>query len=276
MDSTLVSVVGEHAPVFREMLCHYRGLGVSNYTIHSHSTHTSNNCSNLSVASDYGIEIRSNIIGPWHFALNTVLYTLSRAHNPQAWFILADQDEFQVYPDGLAAALEFCDRRGYDYIEGILIDRIASDGRLREVSGPRTLWEQYPLGGIVSGRIGGACINKIVAARGHVRLTHGQHHAISGKGCPVAAMYVPVHHFKWVESIERSMRSRSTLNAQYSAECKRIVAHLSRHGAFDISDRELLLAPCTPDYPYLDRLREWRHNAQLFSPDLAMRLAQSP
>jgi hypothetical protein len=200
-----------------------------------------------------------------------MLYSRARTGQPDDWFIIADQDELQHYPDGIHCAIDYCNRHGYDYIEGCLIDRIASDGLLPSVAGDIALADQFPLAGIVSAVLAGTCVNKIVAARGHVKLVHGQHYALSGIGCPVAHLYVQVHHFKWTAHLIPSLVARLSDQGRYSVECRRLMSYFERHERIDVTDPELLLAPCAVDYLHWPTLKQWRETAAFFSPDLAAR-----
>lgn len=283
MNITLITVVGGYAGILPHMLAHYKSLGVNEILIHAHGlTRDDEILSEIEhAASEAGATIASVHTGPWFAAMNQALYMLSRSTRPGDWFVLADQDELQAYPDGLVDVIEFCDRKGYTFVEGCIIDRLAKDGTLPKVSSDRPVWEQFPLGALVSGRLLHSVINKVVAVRGSVMLSEGQHHASSGVGCPVSSMYVPVHHFKWVDALLPQLKARVAFNQEflgaraamdlYGKECKRFLEHYERHGGIDVSDPSLMAAPCDPLYPFWNKLKEWRSMAGAFSAELALR-----
>ena len=282
MNIRLVTVVGAYAGMLPHMLSHYRSLGVEEFIIHAHaSTCEDRVLSEIREITDaYGGQVASVNVGPWLTGMNAALYTSSRAERPEDWFILADQDELQVYPDSLKSIINYCERYGYTFIEGSLIDRISETGRLNEVQTGVPVWEQFPLGAMISGRLLGSVINKIVAVKGGVQLIDGQHRAYSGFGCPPSSVYVPVHHFKWVAGVEVQLENRVALNRRlrppstdlYTAECERFLAYYRENGCFKVDEPRLMVARCSPHYAYWETIREWRMSAPYFSPDLAANL----
>jgi hypothetical protein len=263
------TLVGGITDVLPYMLSHYEQMGIEDMAVHARADPGDEQALDAiaAVARERHIEVRSRIVAPWHFAMNTVLHAACRSQHSSDWFVVADQDEFQLYPDGLGEAVKYCDRHGFDYIEGCLVDRISSSGRLVDVDCSRPLWGQYPIGCIASAVVAGSCINKIVAARGGVRLSNGQHHALSGRGCPVGSLYIAVHHFKWTTAVLGSLVKRVNLS-QYSAECQRLLGNVCHDDAFDLDDDRLLCARCEPDYPFIEKLAAWRASARYFSQEL--------
>ncbi|SES39288.1 Glycosyl transferase family 2 [Tranquillimonas rosea] len=64
-----------------------------------------------------------------------------------AWVLSADVDELHVYPDGIAPVLDEMETRGFDWLQGPMIDRLAADGRLRPVEPGTDIFAQFPLEG---------------------------------------------------------------------------------------------------------------------------------
>jgi len=58
------------------------------------------------------------------------------------WIMSVDNDEFQEYPGGLKKILWECNRHGYDYVKGILWDRISADQMLHPLRCDKPLWVQ--------------------------------------------------------------------------------------------------------------------------------------
>lgn len=276
----LISVVGEYADVLPHMLSHYQSLGIDDFIIHAHATSSDDPIlAKISTyAAEVGAVVASTSIVPWITSLNSVLYTISRSEYSDDWFIIADQDELQSYPDNLRSIIRYCDQNGYTFIEGSLVDRLSLDGKLNKVNRDQTIWEQFPLGSMLSGALLGAVTNKIVAVKGSVRLEDGQHRGYSGFGCPPQSVYVPVNHFKWVEDIDLRMERRIALNRKfrnpatdlYTYECDRFLRYYKQEGCIRIDDPNLMVARCNPDYPHWDRVKEWRSVAHFFAPDLAL------
>jgi hypothetical protein len=256
------------------MLAYYRDLGVAQSLIHLHGMSDDAMRSLTQRVSTLGATVVTSTIGQWSVHLNTALMNGTRLRQPTEWFVVADHDEFQAYPDGLADAIAFCERHGYDYIEGCLVDRLAEDGVLRPLEPGAPIWDQYPLGSMVSKVAGGAVISKVVACRGAVQLSSGQHQAYSGIGCPPQHLYIPVHHFKWTAAAVPALRQRLIGQAEYSMECAAVLRHLDAKGGFDVGDPLLMAARCDPFYPFWERLLEWRLAAEAFSDQLTARRHQ--
>ncbi|TDC15879.1 hypothetical protein E1265_26060 [Streptomyces sp. 8K308] len=149
--------------------------------------------------------------GPWHEDFNSALLRETMAEHPNDWWVVADLDEFHVYDRPLPDFLAYCEREGYDFVEGAFLDRVAENGELPEVGGLGAvpLWRRYPLAGMLTLPLLGARPTKVTLARGFVELDLGQHRAWTGSGAPVHEIYAQVHHFKWTASVERRLTRES-------------------------------------------------------------------
>jgi hypothetical protein len=270
MNVHLVTVVGSYIDVLPHMLGHYKQLGVQSLIIHLHtsSCHDELIEKARSIVKMYDTDLASITVIPWSENINPLLYRMSQMKAPTDWFVLADQDELQRYPDTLFDALRYCEEKGYDYLEGAFVDRLSADGTLRPVTADESIWEQFPLGGCISGAVLGAVINKVVAAKGHVRIARGQHHAYSGRRCPPSELYIPVHHFKWVEGLIARLKARveiyKRLDEQLWMESARFIEYYERKHRIDLADTRLLVGSCSPEYEHWETIRQWRLASILF------------
>ena len=145
----------------------------------------------------------------------TALYNFGKSTYPNDWWVVADIDEFHVYPNFVKSITEDCDRNGWDIVRGGFIDRIGPDGEFVELEEGKWIWEQFPNAGFFRYPMSRANPNKICIMKGYVELTSGQHYAkIDGQTTwkwqgwnhPLINphTFVQVHHFKWDKtSIER-------------------------------------------------------------------------
>jgi hypothetical protein len=255
----LTTVAGVFVEVLPHMLEHYRALGVESFFVNAHLTHPNDSVLDRiqDITGKFGCGIQSITCGPWLQQVNPSIYARTRQAYPDDWFILADQDELQLYPADLHSILEECDAQGYDYLEGGFIDRIATDGGFAAVSRSTSIWEQFPLGGYISTPILDANPNKIVAAKGRVKVVPGQHAAASGRGCPVEACYVQVHHFKWVAGIVERLERRMAFYKEHDdplwQESAEFLEYVRAHdGRIDLTDSRFHIAPCSPRHPSWD------------------------
>jgi hypothetical protein len=262
MNIHLVTVVGSHIDLLHHMLQHYRQIGVDSLTINIHLETYADPLYGqiLDIAKQYDGEIGAVYAGKWLQSVNPFLYGQAREKRPKDWFVVADVDEFQIYPRDLRDFLTEMEECGYDHVEGCFVDRIGKEGSFPEVS-QAPLWGQFPLAGMITYPLLGGNIQKIVAAKGTVKLGPGQHFARNGAGCPRQQEYIPVHHFKWSKGLIERLRKRAGLYKAFDdpiwVESQRFIDYYDAHGGcFDISDPRLLLAECGKEYPLWKYVKE--------------------
>jgi hypothetical protein len=264
MNIHLVTVAGVRSPTLAQMLQHYRDQGIVSIHVNVHASEIDEQgiAETRQVANDNGATSVCTTVAPWSQNINPLLYRMARAERPNDWFVLADTDEFHAYPDSLDDMVNFCDQKGYDYIEGCFVDRLATDGKLRAIIPDSSLWAQFPLGAFLSGPLLGAVANKVVAAKGSVRIGPGQHHAFSGNACPPSDIYVPVHHFKWTEGLLDRLRTRiaayKALQEGVWIESDTFIRYYEREGRIRTDDERFLVGSCCPEYEYWYRVKQWK------------------
>ena len=259
----LVTVVGSHLEILPHMLTHYRNLGVDSITVSIHLNAYDDLLYTRArrVCEEYSADILSVYAGKWLECVNQFLYHEARHEHPTDWFILADVDELHVYPSEIHELFGSVASEGYNYIEGCVIDRVARDGTLPNVISGVPIWDQFPLGGLITSTLLGAEIRKVVAVRGLVPLTPGQHFALSGNGCPIERLYVPVFHFKWfaglAERLEKRVRFYQDNQDGIWQESQRFIDYYYGHGQrIDVIDPRFCIADCSNGYPQWDALKE--------------------
>jgi hypothetical protein len=267
---SVVTVVGSNAEVLPHMLNHYKTFGVHPIYIHIHAQTFSDPIVEqiTTVAERYEATIASTNVVPWSQAINPLLYRQTLNQSPDDWFILADQDELHGYPDSPENLIRFCEKHGYDYVEGCFVDRLTESGVLDPVRESPSIMEQFPLGACVTGPILKGVINKIVLARGHVKLAHGQHHAYSGVPCPISELYVPVYHFKWTDGLLQRLRERvkvlKGIREGWWIESQRFLDFCDNEGRIPLKDSRLMVAPCKNGYLHWEILKSWREASPYF------------
>jgi hypothetical protein len=160
----------------------------------------------------------------------THLYNFIKSKNKESWYVIADIDEFHLYPDdNLEKLIYDCEENNWDIVRGGFIDRIGRGGEFSELKSDTSLWEQFPNAGFFRYPMSKACPNKICVIKGYVDITSGQHYAKindqttwrwQGWGHPLIAPVnthsVQVHHFKWdATSIERILNV-ANINEEYA------------------------------------------------------------
>jgi len=148
----------------------------------------------------------------------TELYNEVKLTKPNDWWVIADIDEFHLYPDdNLNKLIYDCQENSWDIVRGGFIDRIGRGGEFSNLVDNISIWEQFPNAGFFRYQMSQACPNKICIVKGHHEITAGQHYAkINNQTtwrwqgwnhpliAPINTHSVQVHHFKWDStSIER-------------------------------------------------------------------------
>ena len=65
----------------------------------------------------------------------TQLYNFVKNTQPNDWWVIADIDEFHLYPDdNLRKVINNCEENGWDVVRGGFIDRIGDDGTFPEIN----------------------------------------------------------------------------------------------------------------------------------------------
>jgi hypothetical protein len=158
----------------------------------------------------------------------TQLYNFVKNTQPNDWWVIADIDEFHLYPnDNLRKLVSNCDEYGWDIVRGGFIDRIGSEGDFPEITDEINIFEQFPVMGFFRYPLSKACPNKICVIKGYVEITSGQHYAKidghttwkwQGWNHPLINphSFVQVHHFKWDKTCVERIKAVVNVKQEYA------------------------------------------------------------
>ena len=158
----------------------------------------------------------------------TQLYNFVKSKKPNDWWVIADIDEFHLYPnDSLNDLINECDDNGWDLVRGGFIDRVGRGGEFSELVDDVSIWEQFPNAGFFRYPMSQACPNKICVMKGYIEITNGQHYAkINGQTTwkwqgwnhPLINPHdsVQVHHFKWDSTSIERIKSVASIKQVYA------------------------------------------------------------
>lgn len=256
------AVVGGDTSLLSYAIPHYRALGVESFHLVRQVENEADPdlARSVAVMRDQGLEFSRICVSPWHEDLNARLIREAMAAAPDDWWVVADLDEFHVYDRPLAEVVRYCESNGCDYVAGALLDRVGPGGELRDVapSGGPSLWERYPLAGLVTFSVLRAIPTKVTLARGKVELDLGQHRAWDGNPAPGDVLCPQVHHFKWTATLQARLRQRvaayssgywQTRHSAVIDESVRILQHIDDNdGRIDVSRPDCAFRPCGADY----------------------------
>lgn len=160
----------------------------------------------------------------------TQLYNKIKSKSPNDWWVIADIDEFHIYPNkDLKIFIYTLEKNGWDLVRGGFIDRVGKDGDFPEILPNVNIFEQFPNMGFFRYPMSKACPNKICIMKGYIEITNGQHYAkIDGQTtwkwqgwnhpliAPYEQYFVQVHHFKWDKNCINRIKDVADLNKKYS------------------------------------------------------------
>ena len=160
----------------------------------------------------------------------THLYNFIKSKQKDSWYVIADIDEFHLYPnDSLSKLIQDCEENNWDIVRGGFIDRIGRGGEFSELKDDVSIWEQFPNAGFFRYPMSKACPNKICVMRGYVDVTAGQHYAKIDDHttwrwqgwshpliAPIKTHSVQVHHFKWDSTSIDRVLNVANVNEDYA------------------------------------------------------------
>tara|TARA_R110000796_G_scaffold1667_3_gene6740 strand:+ start:4047 stop:4889 length:843 start_codon:yes stop_codon:yes gene_type:complete len=210
MKINLVTVVGYNTPILPHMLKHYENMVdkiyLCVYTDHQHIG-ILNELEELNIK-PYKVVVDDKF--NWYQV--TKIYNEVKRSRPNDWWIVADDDELQIYPDTVESIVKHCDNKGYDFVTGGFLDRIGTNGTFPKVPRDTDIHKLFPNAGFFRYPMSGACPNKVTLMKGYQDVTDGQHYADFNNGknswgkshpkrMPIEECFTQVHHFKWDSTI---------------------------------------------------------------------------
>lgn len=221
----LVTVVGENTHILPHMLKHYENMIDKAYVA---VYRQSEDDGILQEVEELGIEpfmVFTEEKYNWNRV--TEIYNSIKQTKPNDWWIVADDDELQVYPYEIEDIIKDCETNGFDFVTGGFLDRIGIDGIFPEVTRETDLHRAFPLAGFFRYPMSKACPNKVTLMKGYQDVTPGQHYASFKDGTnswgkdhpkrlPVEEVFTQVHHFKWDGSCVERIKKVADNNKEYS------------------------------------------------------------
>ena len=275
MKPNLVTVCGHNTTMLRHMLNHYKDFVDEIYVVVYLSSDKDRVLSEVKeITRDLNIDIHKQTIEePFNWKRVTELYNETKLLKPNDWWIVADDDEFQIYPKPIHELIEDCEEGGYKFITGAFLDRIGTNGKFPSINDDSDIWKEFSLVGSFRYPVSNACPNKTVVMKGDIQITNGQHYAmINGKDTygdrwmhtlryPVGSCFIQVHHFKWDISVMGRLREVSRIKKDYTfhKEYRDMFDYIiDNYGRIDIEDERFMIENGSKnygDYPHWDKIR---------------------
>jgi hypothetical protein len=223
------------------------------------------------ITKELNIDIhKTTVEEPFNWERVTQLYNQTKMLKPYDWWIVADDDEFHVYPCSITEMVDLCEEHNFRYISGAFLDRIGEGGRFPKINDDSDIWKEFPLAGSFRLPVSNACPNKIPISKGFVEITNGQHYAKIGSydtygdrwnNIYRSPHFIQVHHFKWDISVIGRLREVSRIKKDYTyhEEYKRMFDYiLDNNMKIDIKDERFRITRSGKnydDYPHWDKIR---------------------
>ena len=221
----LVTVVGENTHILPHMLKHYEDQIDKAYVC---VYQQGKDDGILKEIEELGIEPYMVFTeDKYNWNRVTEIYNTVKQTKPNDWWIVADDDELQVYPEPIEDIIENCEKHGYDFVTGGFLDRIGKDGIFPKVTRDTNIHKAFPMAGYFRYPMSKACTNKVTLMKGYQDVTPGQHYAQFDDGTnswgtghhkrmPVNEIFVQVHHFKWDKTCVNRIKKVADNKKEYS------------------------------------------------------------
>jgi hypothetical protein len=236
----LLTSIYDDARLLPHFLRHYEALGVSRFYCVAHMDQNQALLDQIAGHTRGHHFVVAHVMrGTYHpWPVYEQLDAVRQRHvRPDAWVLSADLDEFLDARVPVAELIARCEAAGADYVKGILVDRIASDGTFPPL-GAGPLGPQFPLAAALTGKLLRAFVDKVPLMRGTCKVEDGLHKTT---GRPLEGPPVSVFHYKWFDGVHARMVDRlytRMLNQEGCwPEAKRFVDYVRRAGPrIDVND----------------------------------------
>ena len=268
----LVTVCGHNTTMLYHMLRHYQP-NVKNFFVNIYANYKDDPIIEeaTSICRELGIEPHKVWIEePFNWDKVTEIYNETISLKPDEWWIVADDDELQVYSKPIEEIVEECEENGWEYVRGGFIDRIGEDGDFPKITKESNVWKEMPNAGFFRYPLSRAEANKVTLLKGKHGVVSGQHFIQFDNGdtswgdyhplCyPIEKNFTQVHHFKWDYSVLQRLKevSSSKLHEAFSHEYKKMLSAIEYLDyKLDLNEREFMFERVeSPDYK---QYRKWK------------------
>ena len=268
----LVTVCGHNTTMLYHMLRHYQP-NVKNFFVNIYANYKDDPIIEeaTSICRELGIEPHKVWIEePFNWDKVTEIYNETISLKPDEWWIVADDDELQVYSKPIEEIVQECEENGWEFVRGGFIDRIGEGGDFPKITKESNVWKEMPNAGFFRYPLSRAEANKVTLLKGKHGVVSGQHFIQFDNGdtswgdyhplCyPIEKNFTQVHHFKWDYSVLQRLKevSSSKLHEAFSHEYKKMLSAIEYLDyKLDLNEREFMFERVeSPDYK---QYRKWK------------------
>lgn len=278
MEINLVTTVGLDPILLHHFIKHYKSLGVDNiYIVVWGDSKKVKYDETVNVLKTHDLEVYKDLRdvenGDPQFL--TDIYNEVISTKPDDWWIVADLDEFAVFPKPLEQFIyEDLMYNDVDFVYGIMLDRIGENGEFSELTYDDNIWKKFPNVGLVNHCIRGNNNMWCGLLKGKYELNVGQH-SLKGEllnnwplnPLDIDKVKVQVHNFTWKKSDIKKVKYYTKLwkptkiCPEWIDEYVRVDDYLKENKKINISDSRFLIERC-PNNKFNSYLK-WKDVFQL-------------
>jgi hypothetical protein len=206
---------------------------------------------------------------PFDWARVTQHYNETKLLKPDDWWIVADDDELQLYSKPTYQIIEECEEYGYEFVCGGFVDRIGNGGDFPKITMESNVWEEMPEAGFFRYPLSYACPNKVTLMKGKVQVSNGQHYVQLDdntttcqkehpKRYPIDKNFTQVHHFKWDYSVLERLQQvgKSSIGESWGHEYQLMYDEIAKNNfKIDLTKKEFMFQRL--DKPNYHKLNTW-------------------
>jgi hypothetical protein len=206
---------------------------------------------------------------PFDWARVTQHYNETKMLKPDDWWIVADDDELQLYSKPTYQIIEECEEFGYEFVTGGFVDRVGEDGTFPEITLESDIWKEMPNAGFFRYPLSYACPNKVTLMKGNVQVSNGQHYVQLDdtkttcqmehpKRYPIEKNFTQVHHFKWDSSVLDRLQQvgKSSIGESWGEEYQLMYDEIEKSDfKIDLTKEEFMFQRL--NYPNYHHLKTW-------------------
>ena len=267
----LVTVCGHNTTMLYHMLQHYSPI-VESFYVNIYANYEDDPIIEeaTSICRELGIEPHKVWIEePFNWDRVTEIYNETISLRPDDWWIVADDDELQVYSKPIQDIIDECEENGWEFVRGGFIDRIGEDGCFPKITKESDVWKEMPNAGFFRYPLSWAEPNKVTLLKGTQRVVSGQHFVQFNDGTtscgvkseleyPIEKNFTQVHHFKWDYSVLERLQqvSKTKANVSFAQEYQLMYDEIEKSDfKIDLTKPEFMFQRL--DIPNYHKLENW-------------------
>jgi len=268
----LVTICGHNTTMLYHMLNHYH-LHMDEIFVVLYAHHSKDPIieEGLHILDKFNLQPHEVIIDePFNWERVTEHYNKVKLLKPDDWWIVADDDELQLYSKPTYQIIDECEDNGWEFVTGGFLDRIGEDGCFPKITEESDIWKEMPNAGFFRYPLSRAEANKVTLLKGKHNVVPGQHFIQFDDGStswgkshplryPVEKNFTQVHHFKWDYSVLQRLKevSSSKLHEAFSHEYKLMLEAIEeRDYKLDLNNREWMFERV--EIPSYTEYRKWK------------------